>query len=160
MYSDPTAYAKKIQEQTKAEIRAEQEAEKARATRLNQTVTQLTQQYPELNDPNNQLTRKVYEIYNQLDASEQSPTAVKAAVLEAASELGVQPYSKRQKNDDSFSLGGNTGSQTKSSSKKEDADVSDTTLKWAELLGMDTSNKAIRERLKNSAKRQNWMKYE
>lgn len=159
MYSDPERYAQIIEERAEARISKKQEAEKARAGELNRTVAGLTQQFPELNDPTNALTRRVYEMYGQIDPSEQSAAVLKATVLEAAVDLGVQPYNKRKKGDDSFSLGGNTGT-SKPQRSTESQEVPDATLQWAKLLGLDVSNKDMQNRLKQRSERKNWMKYE
>lgn len=159
MYSDPERYAQIIEERAEARISKKQEAERARSSELNRTVTSLTQQFPELQDANNPLTRKVYEAYGQLDISQQSPAALKATVLEAAVDLGIQPYNKRQQNDDSFSLGGNNG-QSKPPKKAESDEVDPATMEWARRLGMDTSNPEMKKRLQQRAKREAWNKYQ
>lgn len=158
-YSNPTEAAKRIKEETQAAIRQEYEQEQARQAAQNQVVTQLTQQYPELQNTNSSLTQKVYEIYGKMSPEEQkSPSSLKAAVYEAANEVGVLPASQRKAPDENFSVGASTGKSKPP--KKDESELSDATLQWAQLLGLNTDDENVKKRLKKRADRKNWMRYE
>jgi hypothetical protein len=159
IYSDPAKYAQKIEERTAAKIREEYKAEQAKQARQNQVINDLTRKYPELNDTNSPLTQKVYEIYNQFGQDEQqNPTSIKAAVLEAASELGVLPANKRQQQNEAFSMGSSTGSRRPQTQREEE--LSEKTQQWASLLGLDINNKKTRESLKKRSERKVWNRYQ
>lgn len=159
-YSDPRKAASKIKEETQAEIRKQYEADQARQTKQNQMINDLTRKYPELSDVNSPLTQKVYEIYNQFaPEDQQNPTSIKAAVLEAASELGVMPTSKRQNTqEETFSMGSSTGSRRPTPKKEEE--LSEKTEQWAALLGLNINDKKTRESLKKRSERKVWNRYQ
>lgn len=118
--------------------------------------------FPELRNMQDPLTVKALEIYNNLPAHDKTtPSAYRLAVLEAAAEIGVSPMAKRTKNenDDWTSDGGNTPPPTRRGKKNSD-ELSPESLAFAAAVGMDTDDPKIMERLKKSAKRQNWTKYQ
>lgn len=161
-YDDPKKAAAKIKEQTKAEIMAEYQRDQEMKARTQSTLAALVADYPELNDSNSELTRRAVEIYNGMaDGEKTSPIAYKAAVREAASELGVLPVKKRQVSDDDSYTGSSSSSSSNTSrraAKKDDLDPR--TIAFAKLVGLNIDDDNVKNRVKERAKRTNWSKYE
>lgn len=160
-YSNPSEAAKRIKQETQAELRKEYQAQQAAQARQTKVINDLTAKYPELSNVSSPLTQKVYEIYEQFSPDEQAnPASIKAAVLEAATELGIMPANKRQNiQEESYAMSSSTGSRRPPKQSEAD-EVDEKTLQWAALLGLNTQDKNVQERLRNRAKRKNWMKYE
>jgi hypothetical protein len=160
-YDDPKKAAARIKEQTKAEIMAEYQRDQEVRSRTQSTLAALVNDYPELNDSNSELTRRAVEIYNSMTDSEKtSPVAYKAAVREAASDLGVVPMKRRAQQEDSFtgSSSSSQSSERKRSKGKDDLDPK--TIAFAQMVGLDMSDEKTVESIKNRAKRAKWDRYE
>jgi len=161
-YDDPRKAAAKIKEQTKAEIMAEYQKDQEIKAKTQSTLATLVNDYPELNDATSDLTKRAVELYNAMsDAEKTSPVAYKAAVREAASDLGILPVKKRVvSDDDSFS--GSSSATTRSdgrrSSKKDDLDPR--TIAFAKLVGLKIEDDNVKSRVKERAKRTDWNKYQ
>lgn len=160
VFDDEEAYARSIEERAEARITAklaEQEAIKAKYATVS---TQLVTEFPELNDAKSPLMGRAQEIYLSLPEEERRHhLAMKAAVTEAAAELGMKPKSKRTASEgDDFTLGGS--SQASRPSKKSSDELNPATVKLAELMGLDVNDPKVMDRLKQRAKRKNWSKYE
>jgi F0F1-type ATP synthase membrane subunit b/b' len=156
-YSKPEVAAEKIKEKAKAEIRKEFQAEQQVTNQRNSVLSQLVSEYPELNNNNADLTKKAVEIYSQLPEDEKSrPMAYRLAVKEAAAELGVKPLSKRENQEDYFSVGGASGMpNTGTSSRRSKDELDAATAAFAQIMGVDP------EKVKNRAKNRNsWNRYE
>jgi len=160
-YDDPKKAAARIKEQTKAEIMAEYQKDQELKQKTQSTLASLVSDYPELNDSNSDLTKRAVEIYNSMsDTDKTSPVAYKAAVREAAGELGVLPLKKRQTLDDDAYTGSSSGAATSSkgrTSKKDDLDPR--TIAFAKLVGLNIDDDAVKTRVKERTKR-NWNRYE
>jgi hypothetical protein len=117
---DPQKYAAHLEKKVEKRLQAEKEAtERARAqeSRKQQVLYGLIQEYPDLQNPQSELVKEANQILAQLPPEEAtSPVAYKAAILEAATNKGVAPRSKRSSSDD-FVMGGSKG---KSGKKAED----------------------------------------
>lgn len=161
-YDDPKKAAARIKEQTKAEIMAEVRSNQETQQRTQSTLAALVNDYPELNDANSELTRRAVEIYNSMsDSDKTSPVAYKAAVREAAADLGVVPMRKRVQDEDNFtgsSASGYAAASERRSKGKDDVDPR--TIAFAQLVGLDISNPKTMENLKTRSKRTKWDKYE
>ena len=161
-YDDPRKAAAKIKEQTKAEIMAEYNKAQEAQARTQSTLAALVADYPELNDAGHDLTRKAVELYNSMSDSEKtSPVAYKAAVREAAAELGIVPMKRRSSDDEAFTGSASNGyaASTQRKAKSKD-DLDPRTIAFAQLVGLKVDDAKTMENLKNRAKRQNWNKYE
>jgi hypothetical protein len=145
------------------ESRVEKRIEKKyqTASRQQQTVNALYSDYPELANTEDPLSKRADEIFRTFSEDERSnPLAMRAAVREAASEMGIKPKSKRvDTNDDSFSISGG-GSGGGRPTRSRDNDLAPETLEFAERMGMDVKDPKVIERLKERAKRKNWSRYE
>lgn len=159
VFEDEEAFAASIEQRAAERIRKEQEATQAAQARYQNTVQGILREYPEAADEASDLMKRAKEIYGALgDDERNSPLAMKAAVAEAASEIGLKPKSKRPQNDDdSFALSGSTQS-TRRSSREPDLDPA--TVAFAKALGQPVDDPKYLERLKAAAKRKNWKKYE
>lgn len=159
-FDKPEQAAARIKAEAKDEMRAEIQAQNQAAAKTNATIGALMQDFPELNDANNELTRKAVEIYGSFSAEDKSsPVAYRAAVREAAMELGIKPASKRktETDDETFSLGGNSAPAPKAAIGKGKVDAA--TLEFARIMGLDTSNPKVKENLTKRAGR-NFGRYE
>lgn len=142
LYSDPEAYAVAIQE--RADARAEKIVDDrlSAMTNTNSHINKLYGEFPELSDESNPLTKRSLEVYNSMSANEKKATSsLRLAVLEAASELGVKPKSKRP--DDEPVGSGNGPAPRRRNTNKLDAGVEE----WASIMGLDTSNPKTKENL-------------
>jgi len=160
---NPKEAARRIKEETAAEIRAEIEQHQKTQQKQTRVLTQLTQKFPELGDPASELTQKAVEIYNAMDADEQTdPRSYKLAVGDAALELGIQPLNKRKKkpqddDDDSFSV---ASSGNPEAGKTRTKTLDPKTVEVARLMGLDIENEKVLDNLKKRAKRTKWSTYQ
>jgi hypothetical protein len=153
---DEDAFANNIVEQAVSavtRVTAEQQRTQAK-------ISQLYNDYPELNDPENAFSRKADEYYRQLsDADKKNPTALEAAVYRAAVETGTKPKKQRSTEDDNFSLGGAPSGNRGASKKTTDA-ISDDMVEIGALMGVDYKNDEKRKAaLKKVAGRKDWNRY-
>lgn len=161
VYKDPKAYAQKVKEQARVEAQRAVSETLSAQQQQNNVLAQLTNDYPELSDQNSELTQKAVEYYKQLPAHERnSPLAYKAVVRDAAAELGILPKQKRKSSDDSFSMSGSGSNSSSRPLRSESKEIDEKTEAFARLLGIDTSKKEVKERLKQRSQRKNWSKYE
>lgn len=164
-FKDPRAYAAKVTERATQQAQRVVSETLTQQNRSNQILGQLVSDYPELNDANSELTTKAVSIYKQLSEQERSnPLSYKAAVRDAAAELGVLPKSKRstaQEGEFQFSASNPRGEQSsQSQSRRKDAELDNRTVAFAKLIGLNTEDKKVQERLKSRQTRKNWNRYE
>lgn len=156
---DPQNYARyltsQITKQQEAQAAKAQEAQAAQRKAYNDMLAK----YPELARPDHELSQRANAL---LESSGWTPAEIRAAVLEAATEVGVLPVSKRKKekpeNDDDFVMSKGSVSGKKG---KEEADE-DIDMGFAALMGLDTSDENVVKRLKGHAKRRKntWHSYD
>lgn len=130
------------------------EAREAVTQKRATTIQRLVSEFPELSSNDHELTIKANEIYNSLsDEDKTSPIAYNAAVKEAALDLGYMPKSKRtDEYEEAFALrGGNT--TTRNTKRSREPSIAAETLELAAMMGIDTENKEVVDRLKVRAKR-------
>jgi hypothetical protein len=164
-FRDPKAYAKKVTEKAVKQADEIFDRKMQQYQQSNATIAQLANDYPELNQSDADLTKRSIEIYRSLSPQEQSSSlAYKSAVREAAAELGILPKSKRsgsgsRKDDFALSGGSNSGSGN-SKQSNSNKDLSESTLAFAEAVGLNINDKKILERIKQRSQRKSWSKYE
>ncbi len=146
-FDNPRAAAERIKSEVRQELRQEQEVN----TKTNSTIAKLTQEFPELMDEGHDLTKKALEIFDGFSAEEKrSAVAYRAAVREAAMDLGVLPKSKRTssepESEDNFSLSGFGNARPRASSKRDSLDAR--TAEVARYMGLDVDKPEVKERLK------------
>lgn len=134
----------------KAELRQEFRGTLEERDKQMNTMTKLYSDYPELAE-DSPLTKEAVKIINSLPVEERNtPTAYRAAVLEAAAELGIQPAKKRKKETVEDTGGGGEGGGNSGGKR---GTLSNDTLEFAALMGLDTNDPKVVERLKGHAKR-------
>ncbi len=152
IYSDPEEYTRIIQERATAEATKTIQGQLNNQARQNNTIATLTNEYPELNQNDHELTKRAIEIYSQLPADEQtSPLAYKLAVKEAAMEKGIKPRSQRSEEE-------MLSSSSSGVKKERKPKLSSQTLAFAEAVGLKVDDK-LKDRLEQVSNR-NWSKYE
>lgn len=158
VFDDEEGYARRIKEEATVEIRRELAQQQAAEAKKQATLNQLFQEFPEIGDMENPLTKRALEIYNSLPEDErQSTVAYRDAVKSAALEQGVRPKSKRAKTEgDDFSLSGS--SSGRSAPKK--GELTDGHMLAAQLLGLDVSNPETKKSLQSRAERKDWLRYQ
>lgn len=164
-YRDPKAYAARVRAEAKAEAARLVDERLSQQSNSNAILSQLGSEYPELNEANSELTLRAVDIYKKMSPQDrQSPLAYKAAVRDAAADLGILPKNKRKATSSSetpdissgSSGSGSTGSGSSQKSKKLDAN----TLAFAQLLGLNTKDPKVVESITKRAQRTSWKKYE
>lgn len=163
--NDPKKFAKQVREkavnEATAAISKQTQQQQQVQAQESQALAALRSDYPELNDASSELARKAVEIYNQNGS--QGAIAVRAAVREAASELGLQASKFRKSGgSDSFSVsgeGGSTGNTRAGDRSAKKSKVSENTLAFAQLLGRDINDKKVMERIEKYSQRKNWKRY-
>jgi hypothetical protein len=129
------------------------------------TLLTLASDYPELNDINSDLYKQALQISNTMDATTRSSSVgLRAAVREAAANLGVLPMAKRKRESDldDFTVDGSTNSgdrERKRNKKAADDELDANSIAFAGLLGQPVNDPKYIERLKATAKRKNWRSY-
>jgi hypothetical protein len=155
LYKDPEAYARLIEERAEKRAVERVSAQQEKLNKVNSIIGSLTQEYPELQDGNHQLTKRAVEIYSALpDEEKQSSLSYKLAVKDAAEELAIKPRSKRPV-DEEPSFGSSSGARSRAKATKLDG----ATEELARMFGIDTSDSKVKERLLAKQNR-NWNRYE
>jgi hypothetical protein len=162
LFDNPDEAARLIKEEAKAELREELNKANQVQTRTQSTIASLVSEFPELGDSNSEFSKRAVAIYHSYAPEDQAnPISLKAAVKEAALEMNVKPKSKRNaESDDSFALGGGSGGETRPSRRSREQELDPATIEFARHLGQNVDDPKYMERLKKSAKRRNWSRYE
>lgn len=163
---DPKGFAKRVREEAKREAMQEvqqySQSQAQQQASQQQVLNQLVQDYPELNDRSSELFIKAQEIQATMTEQERySPTAIRAAVREAAGEVGLLPMKKRKKSDiDNFTVDSSGASQTQGQRRQaKEAELAPETLAFAEAIGMNVNDPKYLASLKKTAQRKNWGKF-
>jgi rRNA maturation endonuclease Nob1 len=159
VWEDEEAYARSIREQTVREVEEKLSKREQENARQQQTIAALMADFPELSQGDHQLTTRAVEIYNSLDEEDKrSPLAYRAAVKDAALELGIKPKSKRQtgSQDDAYTLGGSSSGKP----AKKSGDLDNRTAEFAALMGVDISKPEVKERLLKKHGRKSYNSWE
>lgn len=165
---DPKKYAARVAAKAAEKATKKVQEEQARASQVQAeqqaALLNLVGDYPELNDANSELHKQALQLSQSMpEGYRNSSIGLKAAVREAAANLGVLPVSKRTKTNDSddFSVdsGAAEGRQSKRSTKKDDSEVDSNMLAFAELLGRPVDDPKYIERLKKTAQRKDWKRF-
>lgn len=154
-YKDPVAYGEAIKKQAKEEIRAERDEENKMTAQQQKAVQSLYKEFPELSNDDHELTKAALAKYADLQKDYgNTPAAMKAAVAEAALELGIKPKSKRPADEDDFTLSGSGNGEGRRRKSREE-EVDPRIGEVARLMGVDP------EKAKARAKtRKNFIKFE
>jgi hypothetical protein len=157
LYQDPARYAQIMEERAEKRIMGKLERQQQVQAKQQSTIQRIVQDYPEAADSDHPLTRRAVEIYNTLaDDEKSSPAAYRAAVAEAAAELGIKPKAKRPVSDDEPTL---SSSHSSSPRRTKKASVDPLTLAFAEQMGLNAGDPELIKRLADRSTR-NWNKFE
>ena len=168
-YTDPDKYIELKMAEVDKKVDAKLQQQNDLNTQKQQVLTQLSSDYPEINDPNSELYKKAIEIgtrYNKDFVA--TPEGIQLAVREAAAQLGVIPSNLRKKQVEGegeqdmseFIGGGSSGSNNSKGKKQGKQELDQKTVVTAELMGLDTNDPKVIERLKKRASRKNWNRWE
>jgi hypothetical protein len=144
---------RQVNEQNAANHRVQQEQQAA--------LLSLVSDYPELNDVASDLYKQALQLTNAMpDSYRNSSIGLKAAVREAAANLGVLPVSKRTKTGDTddFSVD-SPKTERKQRRNESEPEIDPNALAFAELLGQPVNDPKYLERLKQASKRKDWKRY-
>lgn len=165
LYTNPAEYKRRLEERITSKVTDKvtqmTQTQAAQQQELNNTVAQLSSDYPELQNQNSELTKRAVEIASKLDKSVRGTAAgARLAVLEASQQLGLVPVSKRQQvNTDDFNLSASSSGSKPPSSKKSKK-VTSEMLAVAEALGRPVSDPEYAKRLeKHVRENDKWGKY-
>lgn len=157
LYKNPKLYTQKIEERAEKRLEDKLNKRDAENQRLSTAITAMYQEFPELNKTDGELYKLA--ISKQTEMAKEygnSVATMKAAVAEAALELGVKPMSKRERSEDDFTVDGR-GSESEAPVRKRGKkdELPPNTALWAEALGADLERVKARHN-----KRKNYTKYE
>jgi len=165
MYNDPDAYAAEIQ-RISSEAAAHQSQMIINSNNQTAfTLSNLTAEYPELNDQGSDLTKRAVEIFKGMSDSEKTnqATAYKSAIREAASDLGIVAVKHRKGTSDSdtFTVGSSgSGRQSDSNrAKGQKNELDPATIEFARHMGLPVDDPKYITKLKNAAKRDTFNKW-
>ena len=156
LFEKPQQFVQKLKNEILSGVDQRINSVQQATVETNQTLASLYDQYPELANPNSELTKKALEQLKTMTPQEQrNPKFMKVAALEAAAELGITPK-KLRKQDDEPDVAFNTDRRYVSnerpqnrSMRQAEADM----MQLAEYMGVNVNDKAVAERLKGRLKR-------
>lgn len=162
-YDNPSKAVHLIKEETKNELRKEIVDANVIQQKTTNTLNTLIRDFPELADQENEFTKRAVQLYSELPEDEKtSPAAYKAAVREAALEMGIKPRSKRSDEElDDFSLrgGGNFSGRSENNARKRNT-LNPSVADFARLVGINPEDPKTKERLMSNHGRKRWDKWE
>lgn len=155
---NPEAAADLVATQAEARVMSRLEA----ANRESQTIAGLVSDFPELSDSSHELTKRALEVYGSMSKEDKkSPVAYRAAVREAAQDLGIKPKSKREQYEEDVSIRGNGGTRARQEQRSTRRDEIDPdTAEFARLVGLDLDDPKVKERIKTKHGRRTYNKWE
>lgn len=160
MYSDPKAYAAKIEERATKKamesIQKSTETQNQQRYALQSAINEVVAQFPELGKSDHPMTQRVYDIVGT-DPSRIDPKDIKLAALQVATEMNIAPISKRNKQMKNDDFSGLPSSSSKSKPKRSKNELSEGTKAWAVALGLDLRDPVTVKRLQARSKR-DWLK--
>lgn len=153
LYEDPERYAaeveKRAEERISKKLEEKQQKEQQSQSEVTQVLQQMQSNYPELADPNHELTKRAVEIHNSLSDRDKANAALayRSAIAEAVSELGIKKVSQRKKSSDyeDFTLSGTSSGTSRSDRSRSKLDKN--TILFAEAMGLNTEDKDLLKRL-------------
>lgn len=161
-FDKPAQAAESIVAQAEERIMKKLDSRSDQLHRQNATLSELVNQFPELSDGSNEFTKRAVEIYSAMSAEDKSsPLAYKAAVKDAALEMGVVPKSKRKEYEEDFSIsGGGSSSQRAERPSRQKSGVDSATEEFARLVGVNIDDPKVRDRIKSRHNRRSYNNWE
>lgn len=164
---EPEAYERYMEQKLESKLNSRLEIQQRQQAEIGNLVSQ----FPELQDPESDLTKSALQIYNNMSPSDKNnPIAYRTAIQQAALDLGVLPKSKRQQqmtanneSEDDLGARNNRSGQMPSGSKKGSSSAAGkldaATIAFAQALGKDVNDPKYRARLEKAASRNTWGKF-
>jgi hypothetical protein len=144
-------------------LNSQRQNETSLQNQTNEVLNKIAANYPEINDRTSELYIKAYENMSALPVSERSPTAIRAAILEAAQETGTLPVSKRPKakatDVDDFTMRGSKGGSSRDQRREGGSNITPAMKMFAEAVGQNTEDPEYLKRLEKAASRKSWSKF-
>lgn len=160
-FDKPTEAAETIVKQAEERIMKTIDSRSAQLHRQNQTLSQLVSDFPELSDNNHELTKSAVAIYSAMSEEDKtSPLAYKAAVREAASELGIMPKAKRRDEDFSVSGSGSSSARSERTQTRTKGGLDPATEEFARLVGVNVDDPKVKDRIKARHGRRSYNNWE
>jgi hypothetical protein len=159
-YRDPKGYARAVSLRAEARAAAMIDQKLGAQQQVNSTMSALINDYPELGDQSSELSKRAVSIYQSLPAHiKADPIAYKAAVRDAAAELGLQVKTKRSSNQSSDNFSTSSSQGSKPSQRNASPKVDPGVVAIAERLGLNTSDPKVIERLAQRSQRNDWTRF-
>ena len=159
-FDNPDGAADEIVQRAVSKVQSQWQQANEDNARQQSTLSSLVSEFPELSNGNHELTKEAVKIYDALSVEEKrSPIAYKAAVKEAALDLGYKPMKKRSEDEQEFYLKGGNSSGS-SERKPRAAKIDDATLEFARRVGIDVSDQKVKDRFTNKHGRKTYTRYE
>lgn len=165
LYEDPDRFVQEVeeraiskaQEKVTKEVQAQQQAQSV--------IFEMQSKFPEFAQPSSEAAQLAVEKAKSLPAYLRgTPEGARLVMMEAATELGLVPANKRQKqqtqSDDYVTGSRNVQSSPQRQASQKKPKVSEKTMVVAQLLGIDTSDPKRLEGLEKAANREKWTKYQ
>lgn len=165
-FKDPKKAMSIVEKRVEEKFNRKLESEKSANSAKQAVITELVSNYPELNDNNNEMTKRVYELLGSVPSGGFDPRDLKMAALQAAQELDIKPVTKRVKKakeqdvdeEDYFDVPTRRGRSRDVESEGGEGKLNKVTETWAQLLGLNTSDPKVKANLIKNSKR-NWTKF-
>lgn len=161
---NPEKAVKKITDKVRREVEGSMSTQSKAKDNFFAKFTELTEQYPELNNASSDLHVRAKELLASSTDKEWDVNALESSVFRAVTEKGVLPMKHRKVSeddgaDDYLGSGGSGASNTKRPSRNDKLDPK--TKAFAELLGMDIKNPKVIEGLTKTQndRKGNWNRY-
>jgi len=150
LFEQPKEFISKMRQEVQETVSQQIGQAQFQATQQTQTLASLYEQYPELNNPNSELTKKAIENLQSMTKEEQrNPKMLKVAALEAAADLGVQPRKKRTEEEPDIAFGATRGMYTPNGELPRSMKQAETgMMELAERMGLDISKPEVVKSLK------------
>mgnify|MGYP001601850569 CR=1 FL=1 len=162
-FDKPEAAAEEIVKRAEARIESKWQRINEDNAKQQSTLSSLVGEFPELQNGNHELTQAAVVIYNSMsDEDKRSPAGYKAAVREAALDLGYKPMKKRSEEEQDFSLrGGNSqSSNSERKSRSGNKAIDPATIEFAKRIGVNMDDPKVKERIANKHGRKSYTRYE
>lgn len=155
IYDDPDKALEVMERKIASNVDKRLTEQQQRQQKTVQVITQVQAEYPEFKSESSEAYQKALQIHATLPKHLiGTAEGAEMAMLKAASQMGLIPANKRQKQDETedFTMQGKRGGDQRRTEKKEPS-VSQATIDFARLLNPQKSEKDIVEGLKKTVKR-------
>ena len=159
---DPVRYKERVKAETKEEILSEIDHRNALSQATTAEVMKMQSLYPEFSQENSEAARVALQKFQALPKHlKGTPEGARLVLRDTADELGLTPVSRRKsgQDGDDYSVSSSGGGGSSRSRREREPKVDDKTLAFAELIGLNVNDPAVRKGIEERAKRDSWTKY-